>query len=160
MNLDTRACVRQARLHEYLPVHRQRGLYTVKEKEELFMSRLSTFQQNNLFVGTQLAAELPCLYPERRAFVVIGAYIQTSQGVLKPSKALNADRSDIRFWIRKYEIEKSSLEKDLDITDDNLIDSIYLSNIHSLEELESELEKYIQDFSLMEVAWKVGNPLP
>jgi|SRR5579875_1470396 hypothetical protein len=84
------------------------------------MSRLSTFQQNNLFVGTQLAAELPCLYPERRAFVVIGAYIQTSQGVLKPSKALNADRSDIRFWIRKYEIEKSSLEKDLDITDDNL----------------------------------------
>ena len=124
------------------------------------MNKLNIFQRNNLFVGTQLAVELPCISPERRAFVVIGAYIQTSRGAKKPPKVLNADRSDVRFWLRKYEVKKSDLENHLDITDHDLIDSIYLDDIQSIEQLETTLEMYIQDFSLMEVAWKVDNPVP
>lgn len=122
------------------------------------MSRFSIFQENTLFIGTVLAAELPSSSPEKRAFVVIGAYEQTSRRAKKPPKALNADRSDMRFWIRKYEISRVYMEKNLDITDNDLSDSIYLKDIQSLDHLETELGKYIQDFSLMEVEWKVDNP--
>jgi hypothetical protein len=124
------------------------------------MSRFSTFQNNNLFTGVELAAELPSTSPERRAFVVVGAYIQTSRGATSPSTVLNVDKPDLRFWLRKYEVNKSYLENDWDIVDHDLVDSIYLNNIQTLESLEAELEKYIQDFSIMEVAWKVDNPLP
>lgn len=124
------------------------------------MSRFSIFQNNNLFTGVELAAELLPTSPERRAFVVVGAYIQTLRGATSPSTTLNVDKPDLRFWLRKYEVNRSYLENDWDITDHDLVDSIYLNNIQTLESLEAELEKYIQDFSIMEVAWKVDNPVP
>lgn len=124
------------------------------------MDRFSTFQRNNLIIGTELAAELPSSSPEKRAFVVVGGYIQTSSGATSPPKVLNVEQPNLRFWVRKYEVDRSALENHLDITDHDLIDSIYLNNIQTIEDLEVELEKYIQDFSLLQVAWKVDNPLP
>ena len=124
------------------------------------MDKLSVFQKNNLFTGTNLAIELPASASDRRAFLVIGAYTQTSRGAVRPSTVLNVDQSDLRFWIRKYEIERSYLETDLDITDHDFIDSVYLNNIQSLEELEFELGRYIQDLSSLENAVKVSNPFP
>ncbi len=124
------------------------------------MDTLSIFQRNNLIIGNELAVEVQSSSPEIRAFVVIGAYIQTVKGAVKPSKFLNAEQSNLRFWMRKYEINASDLENDLDITDHDLINSIYLEDIQTIEDVEAELEKYLQDFSLMEVGWKVDYPFP
>ena len=123
------------------------------------MNKLNTFQRNNLITGTDLAAEIPSSSPELRAFVVIGAYARTPSGHAKrPSKFLNAEQNDLRFWIRRYEVKKSDIEKW--ITTADLLNSVYLNEILSIEQLEREVEQYIQDFSLLEATWKVDNPLP
>lgn len=124
------------------------------------MNRLNTFQRNNLIIGTELAVEIQPSLPERRAFVVIGSYIQTPSGPRKPLKSLNIEQSNLRFWIRKYEIDKIHMEVAKYITQDDLLSSTYLKDIQTIESLEIELGKYLQDFSLMEVAWKVDAPFP
>lgn len=65
------------------------------------MSRLNTFQRNNLITGTQMAAEIPSSSPELRALVVIGSYVQTATGARRPSKYLNREQENLRFWLRK-----------------------------------------------------------
>lgn len=65
---------------------------------------------------------------------------------------------NLRFWLRTYEVHKHDIDKYL--TDRDLVNSIYISEIQSIEQLEKELEKYVPDFALMQVAWKVDNPLP
>ncbi|MBA2392724.1 MAG: hypothetical protein H0V70_08255 [Ktedonobacteraceae bacterium] len=124
------------------------------------MNKLSTFQRNNISIGTDLAAEIRSFSPELRTFVVIGAYIQTSSGATNPSKSLNVEQRNLRFWIRKYDVLKEYVESDKYLTDKDLVNSIYVKDIYTIEQLENELEKYIQDFSFLEVAWKVDNPLP
>lgn len=124
------------------------------------MNRLSTFQHNNLITGTHLAAEIQSSAAEMRTFVVIGAYLQNSSRSVKPSKFLNGDQESLKFWIRKYDVNKVSIENDEDITEKDLLNAVYLKDIQSIEQLENELEKYLQDFSLMDVAWKIDNPLP
>lgn len=110
-------------------------------------SKLSTFQRNNLITGTDLAAEIPSSSPELRAFVVVGAYVWAPSGHAKrPSKFLNAEQDGLRFWVRKYEVKKSDIERW--ITHADLLNSVYLDEILSIEQLEHE------------VAWKVDNPLP
>ncbi len=122
------------------------------------MKYLTTFQLNTLNTGHELAAEIASSSPERSAFVVIGSYIKAGLKILKPSKFLNSDQSDLYFWIRKYEVNKADLDKY--ITYEDLFDSTYQKDIERIEELEHELAKYIQDFSLLEPAWKTDNPLP
>jgi hypothetical protein len=61
---------------------------------------LDTRQRNNLLTGNSLAAELPATSPERRAFVVVGAYRDVGRpGGARVSRFLNADQSDVRFWL-------------------------------------------------------------
>lgn len=124
------------------------------------MANLTTFQRNNLLIGTRLAAELQASSPELRAFVVIGAYAQTQSGPRRPSKILNAEQDNLRFFLSKYEVSRHALAMDEYISDKNLIDAIYIHDIQSIDQLEQELAQYIQDFSRMEVSWKVDNPLP
>lgn len=124
------------------------------------MEKLTTFQRNNIITGNNLAAEIQSSSPELRAFIVNGAYVLTSSGPVRPSKYLNANHNNIRFWLRKYEVNKLDLEMDRDFTHHDLLDSIYLKDIQSIEELEKELGKYIQDFSIMQASWKVDNPFP
>jgi hypothetical protein len=124
------------------------------------MANLTTFQRNNLIIGTRLAAELQASSPELRAFVVIGAYRQTPSGPKRPSKMLNAEHDTLRFWLRKYEVSRQALAMDEDIIDEDLIHDIYIRDIQSIDQLEQELAQHMQDFSRMEVSWKVDNPLP
>ena len=122
------------------------------------MKNLDTFQKNCIVTGTGLAAEIPSTSSELRAFVEIGSYTKTLRGAAKPSKFLNVDDSNLRFWIRKYEARKKDIENDLDITQDELINSIYVNDIQSIEDLEAEIGKYLGDFSLLQVKWKVDAP--
>ena len=124
------------------------------------MGKLTTFQRNNLLTGTRLAAELQASSPELRAFVVIGAYRQTQSGPKRPSKMLNAEHDTLRFWLRTYEVSRHALAMDEDIIDEDLIHEIYIRDIQSIDQLEQELAQHIQDFSRMEVSWKIDNPLP
>jgi hypothetical protein len=107
-----------------------------------------------------MTAELQASSPELRAFVVIGAYVQTQSGPRRPSKMLNAEQDNLRFWLRKYEVSRYALAMDEDISDEDLIHAIYIHDIQSIDQLEQELAQHIQDFSCMEVSWKVDNPLP
>ena len=119
-------------------LHNNQGTLNKTIKEH-FISRLNTFQRNNLITGTHLAAEIRPSSSERRAFVVIGAYLQAQSGPVKPLKSLNIEQDNLRFWMRKYEINKDLMEIAKDITDDDLLNAIYLNNIQTLEELENEL---------------------
>src|SRR5258706_13779896 len=112
------------------------------------MSKLNTFQRNNLITGNDLAAEIQASSPELRAFVVIGADLQTQSGPTKPLKYLNAEQDNLRFWMRKYEINKYYIEIGKYVINEDLLNDIYLNNIQTIDDLENELGKYLQDFSL------------
>ena len=122
------------------------------------MKKLNIFQRNCLVIGTHLAMEKPAFANDLRSFVVIGAYMQTSRGPAKASNILNKGEENLRFWLRAYEVHKYDIDKYL--TDSDLVNSIYIDQIQSIEQLEKELEKYVPDLALMQVTWKVENPLP
>jgi hypothetical protein len=124
------------------------------------MGNLNIFQRNNLLTGTHLAAEVPSTSPDLRAFVVVGAYVQDQTKSSKPARILNVDQDNLRFWLRKYEVNRQDLAIDKDITEKDLLRPVYLRDIQTIEDLEDTLEKYIQDFSVLQVSWKVDNPLP
>jgi hypothetical protein len=125
------------------------------------MDSFNPFQRNNLITGIHLATEIQSSSPGLRAFVVVGAYIQSSSGKhAKPSKSLNVEQDNLRFWLRRYEVNRNLLETDKYIADQDLLNPVYIEDIKSIEQLEAELWKYSGDFSLMVVAWKVDNPLP
>jgi hypothetical protein len=124
------------------------------------VQKFDIFQQNNLKVGTHLAAEISPTSPEVYACVVIGSYIQTPFGRKRPSKTLNKEQSDLRFWFHKYEVNKYHLEVSDDISEKQLINAVKVDNILTIEQLEYELRRYLQDFSLLQAAWKFDPPLP
>lgn len=121
------------------------------------MEHLDTFQRNNLLVGTRLAVEIAASSPELRAFVVVGTYTHSTVRPRKPSRYLNKSEDDLLFWIRKYEVARNNIEKD--ITNRDLVGEIYVKDIESIGKLEKELGKYVDDFSLMKPDWYVDNPL-
>jgi hypothetical protein len=121
------------------------------------MKHLSIFQKNCLLTGTLLAAELVASCPQRRAFVVVGAYVQTPEGSARVSKFLNADHSNVRFWLRKYEVKREDVERYL--ADQDLLESVHLTTIESIEALEAELHPYVEDLQHLQVSWKVDDPL-
>lgn len=125
------------------------------------MQKLSTKQVNNLMTGNDLAMEIDTELSEVRAFVVIRAYNQNGQlGGAPVSKYLNnMDKSEIRFLLRRYEIKKEYVESDYDISDDELVNSVFIKNIESIDQLEFELSKYLDDFSGIDVGWKCDNPI-
>lgn len=47
-----------------------------------------------------------------------------------------------------------------DISEEELFDSIYLKDIESISQMEGELKKYLQDFTLLKGAWNVDHPFP
>ncbi|GCE23612.1 hypothetical protein [Dictyobacter kobayashii] len=121
------------------------------------MQKFNVFQKNNLLVGTHLAIEIPSSSPELRAFVIIGSYIEASRGARRPSKFLNADHQDLRFWLRKYEITKKLLaSNDLDIHESQLENFVYMNGFQNIETLEEKSCEYVDDFSSINVAWKLN----
>ncbi|MFP4978645.1 hypothetical protein ACE6ED_24780 [Paenibacillus sp. CN-4] len=91
-----------------------------------------------------LALEISSSSVEKRAFVVVSA-------VERGGELNTADPSNMKYWLRKYEIPIEYLENDWDVSDDELMNSIHIEDILGLENLEKELSKYITDFSKMDV---------
>ena len=125
------------------------------------MQKLDTWQINNLIAGNTLAMEVSSTTEERRAFIVISAYILSERlHALKVSKVLNSkDKENIIFCLRRYEVEKELIENDWWITDDELTNSVFIKRIKNIPDLETELAKYLDDFSNLDVEWKCDNPI-
>ncbi|HOV28355.1 MAG TPA: hypothetical protein PK566_18620 [Pseudobacteroides sp.] len=123
------------------------------------MNTLSTKQINNLITGNSLALEIPASSDDLRCFVVIGAYKKDQTGKsARASKFLNTeDKSNLLFWLRKYEVKKQDIERY--IADSDLVNSVHIKDISSVENLEFELAKYLSDLSQLDVEWKCDNPL-
>ncbi|SHF42271.1 hypothetical protein SAMN05444392_12420 [Seinonella peptonophila] len=119
------------------------------------MKKFDLIQINKLLTGNALSIEIKSTSKKRRAFIKIKAYVPNG----KMSKFLNADKSNVRFLFRKYEIETKYIENDLDVSEEELYDAIFINNIQSLNELEKEVSKYIDDFSNFDNEWKFDNPL-
>jgi hypothetical protein len=110
--------------------------------------QLNMWQKNNLLIGNDLAAKITASNNDFRAFVSIGSYLPSPGGGRRPSNILNAKNQDkIRFWLRKYEIHKDYIENMWDVSDNDLRNSSFRNEISSLDELETELGKYLEDFS-------------
>ncbi len=114
------------------------------------MQHLDIRQRNNLLTGNDLTAEIPASSKERRAFVTIHAYRESGRlGGRSLSKYLNANESDVRFWLRKYEIDRALLEVPRFPDLEELHDHIFERDIKSIEALEAELAHHLDDFSLL-----------
>ncbi|QAA31085.1 hypothetical protein [Clostridium manihotivorum] len=123
------------------------------------MKELSIKQRNNLKVGNSLGTEIHASADELRCFIVIGAYkILENHGAIAVSKILNSNEN-ILYFIRKYEVNKEYIENNWDVHETDLINSIRKKDISSLEELQIELLKYIDDLSVLDVTWKFDNPI-
>ncbi len=125
------------------------------------MGKLNTKQVNNLMIGNSLAAEILPTSSDLRCFIVIGAYMINKNGSeTAVSKYLNANnKENYLFWLRKYEVRKEYIENDWDVTQDELVNEVFITDIKSLEDLENELDKYLQDYSRLDLEWRCDNPL-
>ncbi|NLM58358.1 MAG: hypothetical protein GX194_04410 [Clostridium sp.] len=112
-------------------------------------------------VGNSLAAEILPTSGDLRCFVVIGAYMINENGSKTAvSKYLNAkNKENCLFWLRKYEVRKEYIENDWDVTQDELVNEEFITDIKSIEDLENELDKYLQDYSRLDLEWRCDNPL-
>ncbi|NEN87035.1 hypothetical protein [Paenibacillus elgii] len=116
------------------------------------MQKFNTKQRNQLISGNALAIEIPAISEERRAFIVVKA-------VSTKSMLNTSDASIMKFWLRRYEIPKTYIENDWDVSDEELVDSVHLKDILGIDQLEQELSDYLEDFTKMDVEWKCENPL-
>lgn len=112
-------------------------------------------QRNNLITGNHLVAEIPASTPDRRAFILIGAYEKTSRGADHPSKILNRDLDRTRFWIKTYEVDVSVLETASSLEEYQTHNLKYKNEIQNVEAVEKELEEKLDDFSGLIVARKM-----
>jgi hypothetical protein len=117
-------------------------------------------QRNNLIIGTSLAAEIPASTLELKAYIVIGSYDIKNGRASASSRILNRDQDDLRFWLHKYEIDKKYLGSTDEIAEEQLVHNIFKNDIQDIEQLEREVEKYLDDFSLLQIQWKFDPPLP
>lgn len=125
------------------------------------MKKLSTKQHNNLIAGNSLAVEVSSTSDDMRAFVVISAYRYDENRVgINVSRFLNdRDKDNTLFWLRKYEVKKEYIENEWDVSDEELVNSVFINDIKNMEELENELSKYLDDYSGLDVEWKCENPI-
>jgi hypothetical protein len=122
------------------------------------VGHLDMRQRNNLLTGNELAAELPASAAGRRAFVAVVAYRDTGMpGEAAVSKFLDADTSDVRFSLSKYEVERALMDAGGWLSEDDVHGLVFTTGIASLEALEAELAAYLDDFSRLSTA--CDNPL-
>lgn len=117
------------------------------------MQLLDVRQRNNLLTGNELAAELPPSTSGRRAFIVVGAYREVGiPGGAPVSKYLNSDQSDVRFWLRKYEVDMDSINQGKKLSEEDAYNHVLRTGIPSVAAVEAELAKYLDDFSHLGIA--------
>ncbi len=73
---------------------------------------------------------------------------------------MNREQPDLRFWLHKYEVTKHHLEQGGEISEKQLLNVISLDALEDIEQLEQEVRKYLQDFSLLQAARKFDPPVP
>lgn len=138
---------------------------------------LDTRQRNNLAVGNGLAAEIAATEPGRRTFVIVWPYheqprpsaaVQTLAVLVGRgaafSKVLNADREnegEVRYGYTVVEVEEAALATYLQTASVSysarLERRTLASRMHlqSLEEVEAELHRHLDDLAPRDVAWRV-----
>ena len=117
----------------------------------------NTRQRNNLLTGKKLAAEVPASAPNLRAFVEIWAHAADREwgGV---SRFLNADTSNLRFDLWKYEIDRSYYETDGWDPDHFTHGEVREKGFTSLEEFQRILCKYVDDLAAFDNDFRVDTP--
>ena len=118
-------------------------------------------QINNLCTGVKLATELKASKFNLRRFLTVHGYRYNDTGKrIKLGKTLNVSNiENIYFELRCYEICIDYYINNWDVTDDDLVNDIYLDDIKGVKLLEFELKKYIQDFSVLQPEWYCDNLL-
>ncbi|GFI05057.1 hypothetical protein IMSAGC005_03911 [Lachnospiraceae bacterium] len=112
-------------------------------------------QKNNLCTGIKLAAELESSEANLRKFITVHGYVYDEFGKRKKMKnILNANISNqIFFELYCYEIPVEYYINKWDVTEDDLLNAVCKNDIKGIQELEMELQNYIQDFSVLEPEW-------
>lgn len=120
---------------------------------------LSVKQMNELCTGVKLAAELTPSNPNLRKFLTVQGYVLNDVGkVTMPSRFLSPKASsNIYFLLRCYEVPVRYFEERLDVTEDDLVNEVYVDNIKGITELERNLNDYIQDHLLLVPEWNCDN---
>ncbi len=122
---------------------------------------LNAKQINDLSTGVKLAAELKSSGVNLRKFLTILGYIRSENGkAVTPDKYLKPDKINrLLFEVRVYELPLEYYTNKWDVTDDDLVNDIYMDDIKGLEKLESILNDYITDFSELKPEWLVDTLL-
>lgn len=81
--------------------------------------------------------------------------MQGFRGELLCVKNLN----QIFFELHYYEIPLEYYINKWDVTEDDLLSTVYENDIKGIQKLEMELFNYIQDFSVLEPEWYCDNLL-
>lgn len=122
---------------------------------------LSTRQINNLRTGIKLAAELKSEKSKARKFITVHGYSYDEDGKkIKLTNILNDNSlNQIFFELHYYEIPLEYYINKWDVTEDDLLSTVYKNDITGIQKLEIELFNYIQDFSVLEPEWYCDNLL-
>jgi hypothetical protein len=130
-------------------------------ENKTIMQKLNLKQINNLITGNRLSVEIKSTTINTRLFLVVGSYVRNERGVaVRMSKILNDKNKDNAvYYFRRYEINKDYIDNNLDVSEDELINSVYINNIKNIEQLENELSKYLDNYSALDVEWKCDNPI-
>lgn len=131
------------------------------EHKEVINLQLDIRQINNLCTGVRLATELKSSNPNLRKFLTIQGYSYNEDGeVIGLEKFLKKSTLDkIYFELRCYEISNEYYINGWDVTEDDLASQIYHDDIKGIPALESELKKYIDDYSVLKPEWYCDNLL-
>lgn len=125
------------------------------------MNSLETKQKNNLRTGIELACEIKSTSSDLRKFIIVRGYTYDDKDKYKSlDKIIKPSLDDeIYFEIRIYEVKKENCQNGFDIIDDMLINDFIIEDIKGFKQLEKRLEKYIQDFAILQPSWNCENPI-
>ncbi len=135
--------------------------------------RLDVRQRNNLRIGNTLAAEIPPTAGNRRTFVIVRPYHadprpkETLADHFRRKtfpKVLNTEREfddDVQFACTVVAVEEAALQTYLDqavVSDSARLDLHTRSErtgLASVEDLETELWRHLEDLARLDVRWRV-----
>lgn len=128
---------------------------------EVINLKLSTEQINNLCTGVKLATELKSENCNLRKFLTVQGYRYNINGeIIYLEKFFSPSiLNNIFFEVRCYELSNDYYVNNWDVTEDVLTSEIYQDDIKGIEELEIELSKYIQDYTVLKPEWYCDNLL-
>lgn len=122
---------------------------------------LTQQQINNLITGREMAAELPASKDGFRRFLTIQPLQMGKFGrFVAADKILSRSKYEtVYFWVRIYELPAVYIEKQWDVTEDELTAHLDLGKILGITALEAALDQYLQDFSVLLTWDKTDAPL-